>query len=148
MQPPGVSNLNALLGQNVCQCLYEGRTLNDLLSFQQTKVLFRATESLRKVTVWYFQSIPNFDAISQFSTNETWVSLKISLAPVDEYTCRNHTANRTNINQTTSKSTSALYMKNRYQRSVSAWHFPCTENVRFKTIKIKTDCHCAAHTQQ
>jgi len=43
---PAMSNRNALLGQKFCHYLREGRTLNDLLSFQQTNVSFTATESI------------------------------------------------------------------------------------------------------
>jgi len=38
---PAMSNRNALLGQKICHYLYEGSTLNDLFSFQQTKVYFK-----------------------------------------------------------------------------------------------------------
>jgi len=40
---------NDLLDQKVCQYLHEDRTLNDL-SFEQTKVLFKVTESIRILT--------------------------------------------------------------------------------------------------
>jgi len=33
-----MSNRNALLGQKLCHYLYQGRTMNDLLIFLQTKV--------------------------------------------------------------------------------------------------------------
>jgi len=41
-----MSNRNALLDQKLRHYLHYGRTLNDLLSSQQAKVYFEATESV------------------------------------------------------------------------------------------------------